>query len=151
MIVRSLDARDRTALMSMRTALWPDLSNEENVAEVEALLAGHPPSTMALAVLVAEDDRGALAGFVEVGLRSHADGCDARRPVGFVEGWFVVPEARRRGVGRALMAAAEGWARGHGCREMGSDTWLAAVDSQRAHEALGFEVVDRCVNYRKAL
>jgi aminoglycoside 6'-N-acetyltransferase I len=34
---------------------------------------------------------------------------------------------------------------------MASDTWQDNVDSQRAHEALGFEVVDRCVNYRKVL
>jgi aminoglycoside 6'-N-acetyltransferase I len=34
---------------------------------------------------------------------------------------------------------------------MASDTWLENEGAQRAHEALGFEVVDRCVNYRKAL
>jgi aminoglycoside 6'-N-acetyltransferase I len=34
---------------------------------------------------------------------------------------------------------------------MASDTWLDALDSQQAHEALGFEVVDRCVHYRKNL
>jgi aminoglycoside 6'-N-acetyltransferase I len=34
---------------------------------------------------------------------------------------------------------------------MAFDTWLDNVDSQRAHRVLGFEVVDRCVNYRKNL
>jgi aminoglycoside 6'-N-acetyltransferase I len=34
---------------------------------------------------------------------------------------------------------------------MASDPWLDNVASQTAHEALGFEVVDRCVHYRKVL
>jgi aminoglycoside 6'-N-acetyltransferase I len=34
---------------------------------------------------------------------------------------------------------------------MASDTWIDNAESQRAHQALGFEVVDRCVNYRKRL
>jgi hypothetical protein len=35
--------------------------------------------------------------------------------------------------------------------EIASDTWIDNEPSQRAHEALSFEVVDRCVHYRKAL
>ena len=73
------------------------------------------------------------------------------RPVGFLEGWFVLESHRGRGIGAALLRAAEEWARGHGCTEMASDTWIDNQMSQRAHEALGFEVVDRCVNYRKRL
>jgi aminoglycoside 6'-N-acetyltransferase I len=34
---------------------------------------------------------------------------------------------------------------------MASDTWLDALRSQHAHEALGFKVVDHCVHYRKVL
>jgi aminoglycoside 6'-N-acetyltransferase I len=71
--------------------------------------------------------------------------------VGFLEGWFVAPSHRKQGVGARLVEEAERWARARGCREMASDTWLENEGAQRAHEALGFEVVDRCVNYRKAL
>ena len=49
------------------------------------------------------------------------------------------------------MVAAEAWSREQGASELASDTWLDNAGSQRAHEALGFEVVDRCVNYRKPL
>jgi aminoglycoside 6'-N-acetyltransferase I len=34
---------------------------------------------------------------------------------------------------------------------MASDTWIDNEGSQRAHEALGYEVVDHCVHYRKRL
>ena len=49
------------------------------------------------------------------------------------------------------MDAAADWARSAGARELASDTWLDNEPSQHAHAALGFEVVDRCVHYRKAL
>jgi aminoglycoside 6'-N-acetyltransferase I len=34
---------------------------------------------------------------------------------------------------------------------MASDTWIDNEVSQRVHDSLGYEVVDRCVHYRKAL
>ena len=49
------------------------------------------------------------------------------------------------------MRSAEDWARAQGCLEMASDALIDNQASQRAHAALGFEVVDRCVNFRKAL
>jgi aminoglycoside 6'-N-acetyltransferase I len=130
--------------------LWPDGPLAEHREEARAILASSPPSTLPLVVLVAEVDR-TVIGFIEVGLRSHADGCDMRHAVGFIEGWYVDPAHRAQGVGRALMQAAEEWARAQGCHELGSDTWIDHESSQRAHEALGFEVVDRCVHYKKAL
>jgi aminoglycoside 6'-N-acetyltransferase I len=54
-------------------------------------------------------------------------------------------------VGKKLMAAAEDWARGHQCVEIASDALIDNEVSQRAHAALGYEVVDRCVHYRKKL
>jgi aminoglycoside 6'-N-acetyltransferase I len=131
-------------------ALWPDSPIAEHRTEADAILSGRPPGTMPLLLFVAEVD-GRVVGFVEVGLRSHADGCDTAQPVGFVEGWYVEPEHRRQGVGRALIRSAEEWARSKGCHELASDTWIDHELSQHAHEALGFEVVDRCVNYRKSL
>ncbi|WP_183812648.1 GNAT family N-acetyltransferase [Tunturibacter empetritectus] len=84
-------------------------------------------------------------------MRSHADGCDTSQPVGFVEGWFVHEGFRGHGIGKALMRATEDWARHHGCKEVASDTWIDHVSSQKAHEALGFEIVDQCIHFRKAL
>lgn len=148
--IRPARARDEAAVAALRAALWPEGTREEHEAETRAILSGAPVSTMPLVLFVAELDR-AIVGFVEVGLRSHADGCDPARPVGFVEGWYVTDAQRRRGVGRALLQAAEVWAREQGCRELASDTWIDAEGSQRAHVALGFEVVDRCVHFKKRL
>jgi aminoglycoside 6'-N-acetyltransferase I len=141
---------DLGAVTHLCAALWPDEPAADHKAHAARILSSKPASTMPLVIIVAEVDAD-IVGFLEVGLRSHADGCDVRHPVGFIEGWYVQPNHQRRGVGRALVAAAEDWARSQGVRELASDTWIDHETSQRAHEALGFEVVDRCVHFRKSL
>lgn len=149
--VRLATSSDCDKIAAMCTALWPDGLFEEHRQEMAKKFAGEPMNTLPATILVAEQADGSLCGFLEAGLRSHADGCDTRRPVGFIEGWFVEENGRGHGVGRALVAAAESWAREQGCTEMASDTWIDNEPSQLAHEALGYEVVDRCVHYRKTL
>jgi aminoglycoside 6'-N-acetyltransferase I len=133
----------------MRHALWPDGSIEEHALETERMLSRTASSTP-LIVFVAELD-GRLIGFIEIGIRSHADGCNPLHHVGYVEGWYVDETHRQQGIGRALMHAAEHWSREHGCLEIASDALIENIESQHAHEALGYVVVDRCVHYRKPL
>jgi aminoglycoside 6'-N-acetyltransferase I len=149
--VRLAQPSDCDQLARMRKALWPKSSAEEHARELRAILEGKPPVTMPLIILVAEASDRMVVGFLEVDLRSHADGCNPARPVGYIEGWYVAETHRNRGIGGKLLAAAEDWARGQGCVEMASDTWIDNVVSQRVHEGLGYEVVDRCVHYRKML
>jgi aminoglycoside 6'-N-acetyltransferase I len=148
--IRLAQPSDRDPLARLLEALWPKSSVEEHARELADLLEGKTPGTMPLIILVAEASD-VLVGFLEIDLRSHADGCDPSRPVGYVEGWYVDGKHRNRGIGRRLLAAAEDWARTQGCVEIASDTWIDNEVSQRAHEALGYEVVDRCVHYRKTL
>jgi aminoglycoside 6'-N-acetyltransferase I len=164
--IRTARAGDERELAEMQALLWPDTSPDELRSEVEAAIEGRTAGTLPSILLVAPietgmdeaepDDAAAgeaqtLAGFVAAGLRSHADGCDPAQPVGFIEGWFVREPSRGRGIGRALIEAAEAWARAQGCREMASDALIDNLPSQNAHARLGFEVVDRCVHFRKSL
>ena len=149
--IRLAQPRDCRQLACLREALWPESSAEEHAREVAPILSGNVSFTMPTVILVAETTDQTLVGFVEAGLRSHADGCNTSRPVGYIEGWYVAESHRRRGIGTELLIAAEKWARSHGCAEMASDTWIDNEVSQRVHELLGYEVVDRCVHYRKAL
>jgi aminoglycoside 6'-N-acetyltransferase I len=72
-------------------------------------------------------------------------------PVAFVEGIYVVPEARRMGTARALVAAAERWAANKGCRKIASDAGLENETSHAMHRALGFQETERVVFFRKLL
>jgi aminoglycoside 6'-N-acetyltransferase I len=149
--VRPAQPEDRNELAAMRASLWPESQVGKHLREIDEALSTEICGTLPMAIFVSLDDGGALTGFLEAGLRSHADGCDPARPTGYIEGWFVREEFRNRGVGRDLMRAAEEWALSQGCSEMASDALIDNTVSQRAHEALGFEVVDRCVHFRKRL
>jgi aminoglycoside 6'-N-acetyltransferase I len=149
--IRLAEANDWQELAALRASLWPDASYEEHLAELKAEPSEWAQPGFPVVRLIAEIEGEGMIGFLEVGLRSHADGCDTSRPVGFVEGWFVREEHRGKGIGAGLMRAAEDWARAQGCLEMASDALIDNTESESAHEALGFEIVDRCIHFRKAL
>ena len=152
-LIRPAQPSDLDQLAALCEALWPQSSAEDHAQELRLLLGGKAEQvlTMPHTIFVADANEGKLVGFLEVDLRSHADGCDPIQPVGYIEGWYVAENYRERGVGRELVAKAEDWARSHQCVEMASDAVIENEVSQRAHDSLGYEVVDRCVHYRKRL
>ena len=143
--IRPATRIDGIGWLRMRKALWPD---EEVAEDVERFFAGK--LDMPLEVLVAVDGFGELIGFAELSIRRYAEGCVTDR-VAFLEGWYVDEAHRRKGVGAALVAAAEDWARKQGCTEFGSDALLENEISAAAHRALGFEEVERIRCFKKAL
>ncbi|MFD2648507.1 aminoglycoside 6'-N-acetyltransferase [Devosia albogilva] len=133
--------------LELRLALWPDTSRQEHEAEITQILAALGDTFS----ILAQDREGAALGFVEASLRrDYVNGTDTS-PVAFLEGIYVVPQARGRGVARALVAATETWAREQGCIEFASDALLDNVDSHAMHRALGFEETERVVFFRKVL
>ena len=136
---------DRAEWLRMRKALWDDCPDDQQLREMEEILGSNTE-----VVFFAERPGGVLCGFLEASLRSRANGCDST-PVGYIEGWYVDEDVRRCGVGRALVSAAEAWARSRGCRQMASDAELWNDVSHQAHGALGYEETARLVLFKKNL
>jgi aminoglycoside 6'-N-acetyltransferase I len=136
---------DARAWEAMRQALWPSEPGE-HAREIAAFFGGHRPNREE--TLIAFDDSGYALGFVELAIRSFAEGCYSG-PAAYLEGWFVEESARRTGVGAALVKASEDWARAQGCSELASDADPDNHGSLAAHKALGFEEVGRAVCFRK--
>jgi aminoglycoside 6'-N-acetyltransferase I len=147
-IVRSIRPNDTETWAALRARLWRSAAADELAAEAQAFLEGKTLPTIA-AVFLAEDDTTPV-GFIELALRSFSDGCESM-PVPHVEGWYVEPFARGRGVGRALMQAAEDWARGGGFTELASDTEPWNERSIAAHARCGFRETERLVKFCKSL
>jgi aminoglycoside 6'-N-acetyltransferase I len=139
-----MHAGDRTAWAQMRAALWPQESAPAHVQAIDDILASSD-----VWGFVAEAD-GSAAGFAEVAIRKYANGCDTA-PVAFLEGIWVEPQMRRRGIAAQLIAHAEAFLAARGFRELGSDTQIDNVASQAAHLAWGFSETERVVYFRKLL
>ena len=146
-IVRPVTPADAADWLRMREALWPD-EIDSLAGEVREFFEGTLREPMA--VLVAVDERGVLVGFAELNIRNYAEDCVTDR-VAYLEGWYVEPHARRRGVGAALVRAAEDWGRAQGCTEFGSDALIDNDVSAAAHRALGFSETVQIRCFRKDL
>jgi aminoglycoside 6'-N-acetyltransferase I len=148
LLVRPVEAADAGAWLEMRCTLWPDGSRQEHTSEIADFLVGKRSRLDAAFIAVTAD--GARIGFAELSIRPYAEGCYSGK-VAFLEGWYVVPEARRTGVGLALVRGAEDWARLQGCSEMASDTQLTNATSTAAHLSVGFAEVAQIRCFRKSL
>jgi aminoglycoside 6'-N-acetyltransferase I len=145
--VASPDLGQMTAWRQMRQALWPEMTEEENLRETEAMMT----ATSRFFVRIALNREDKPVGFVEATVRNdYVKGC-ATSPVVFLEGIYVEPRERRQGAARALADAVEEWGRKMDCREFASDALLENSDSHSMHRALGFEETERVVYFRKDL
>lgn len=131
----------------LREALWPHCGRDEHLAEMASFLA-HPQR---YGQFVAYDASRRPVGFAEASRRSDYVNGTESSPVAFLEGIYVVPEARRKGVAASLVRAVSHWAQCAGCRELASDALLDNCVSHLVHHALGFEETERVVYFRKPL
>lgn len=143
--IRRASTNDRSEWLRMRTILFQPADPAGLATELDSMLLN--PLTP---VFVAERQSGGLCGLLEAGTRPYADGCDSS-PVGYIEGWYVDPDVRGEGIGRALVTAAEAWAREQGLREMASDTAISNEAGLKAHLALGYREIERVIHLAKEL
>ena len=98
-------------------------------------------------VFIAEDSDGNAVGWVHVfGRRLLESDPDAE-----VGGLVVDEQARGRGVGKALMAQAEAWARERGYSIVSIRSNVIRVEAHEFYKALGYEVLKSQYKLRKKL
>jgi len=133
------------AWLGLRLALWPDTSEPEHLSGMaDAIARGHY-----VRLAVAAD--GSVLGFVEASKRADYVNGTSSSPVAFLEGLYVVPRARCRGVARTLVESVVRWALDQGCTELASDALIDNLTAHTVHRSLGFEETERVVYFRRAL
>ncbi|HEV3253105.1 MAG TPA: GNAT family N-acetyltransferase [Candidatus Acidoferrales bacterium] len=139
--VRAATLADAAALAPLSGQLGYPATPEETAQRLRRILddAQH-------AVFVAEA-AGRVAGWVHVFVYRTMES-DARAEIG---GLVVDEAARSRGIGRALMAGAEAWAREKGCQAVGLRSNVIREKAHAFYEALGYRLIKTQKCFRKTL
>lgn len=142
MIVKA-EEKDAAALASLAVKLWGAHSLEE--LELAWLLK-NPEAAVFMEVA-----DGIAVGFAQCQLRhDYVEGTKSS-PVGYLEGIYVCPSFRRRGIAGKLLAQCQRWAGGMGCTEFASDCQLDNAESLLFHKRLGFQEANRIICFTKRL
>lgn len=130
-------------LTSMALDLWPKNEYMHLRDEFERF-EGDEKQMVFLSIL---DDL--PVGFIHVSLRTdYVEGADSS-PVGYVEGIYVLPEFRKKGMSKKLLLKAEEWSKSNGCVQIASDIEDENVVSYAFHVGVGFKEVNRVICFIK--
>ncbi|MCL2544769.1 MAG: GNAT family N-acetyltransferase [Clostridia bacterium] len=89
--------------------------------------------------------------FVGLSLRhDYVEGTDTS-PVGYVEGIYVKPGHRGKGIARELVEYAKEWALERGCGELASDCEIGNAASRAFHNGIGFREANTIVCFAMKL
>jgi len=140
MHIRPASTADRDAILALVPRLaehgTPPGRDREQIRTVDldtvaAAIDRRPPE---VEVLVAEDE-GGIVGFVH--LMTVTD-YYTQAPIGHVSDIVVADQAQGQGVGRALIEAAQAWARGRGYRMMQLFVIPGNTGARALYERMGF-------------
>ena len=143
MIVRPMTTTDADAVATLSKQLGYPVT-PALIAERLALISRRPDNGF----FVAERGGGAVVGWV------HVYGVPLlESPQLFVEigGLVVDAGARRQGIGRALMAQAEQWARAHGYFAVHLRSGMHRTEAHEFYQSLGYEITKTSRLFRKAI
>ena len=123
--------------------LWPEHSLED-LAEALGELLKRPDAALGLACMESRP-----VGFAQCQLRwDYVEGT-SHSPVGYLEGVYVEPDCRRRGIAKQLLNTCEAWAGARGCLEFASDCGLENRESLGFHLGAGFAEANRIICFVK--
>ncbi len=97
-----------------------------------------------------EREDGERIGLVELSLRNIVDGC-LSSPVPYLEGLYLIETERRKGRGTRVIEMIIIWCQEHGYLELATDAEFTNICAQEFYQKLGFEQVDRIVEYKLKL
>ncbi len=149
MKVEALAERTFRTWSAMRQQLWDHHTDEKDQADFVRYQKKSAEGTAISFLAVSEEGR--HIGFLDAELRSDYVGGAERSPVWYVEGIFVVPEERGKGVGRLLIETLEAHARSQGYSEIASDCDLDDTMSEAFHKAVGFREAARNIHLIKRI
>jgi aminoglycoside 6'-N-acetyltransferase I len=141
--IERLSLTNLLSLTEMSVELWPESNFEEELASWKKIIT-NSDNYCALAKSSTQ-----YAGFIHIAIRNdYVEGADSGKTA-YLEGIFVNPEYRSKGIASLLFLHGEQWAKSNGLKQLASDTEIINEISQWFHKKIGFDEVNRIVCYLK--
>lgn len=133
---------------TLRAMFWNSTNAQDHASE---LIGEFLSGTSGQQAFIAFSEQGAALGFAEMSLRrDYVPGCISS-PTLFLEGIFVHPTYRRKGVARGLLAACKDRGRQVGCVDFASNAALDNHASRAFHTKLGFGETEKVVYFHQSI
>jgi aminoglycoside 6'-N-acetyltransferase I len=85
--------------------------------------------------------------FMHLSIRvDYVQGCESS-PTGYLEGVYVAPAYRKKGISTALFNEGKKWLLAKGCKQIGSDMEEGNKNSYSFHMSVGFKEAGRLVTF----
>lgn len=130
--------------LELRKQLWQPDEVDDFIEEIREILG----SARQTAFIVWVDS--SPSGFAEISIREYADGCKTSN-VGYLEGIYIKPSCRKKGISRLLFKKSQEWFLSKGCCEIASDAEIDNYISIKMHEALGFQSLKPIIQFTRVL
>ena len=131
-----LTKENENAWAEMCVALWTDLT-------VDSVLRMNHEGFFKNEFLYFEGDE--AVAFISLSLRGdYVEGSNGS-PVGYIEGLYVKPGFRRKGIAEKMVEHAKEWSKNYGCSELASDCELHNDISYAFHTGIGFTEANRII------
>jgi aminoglycoside 6'-N-acetyltransferase I len=141
-VIISVSKENEKEWAELCVALWSENSTFDMLKELHT---GELPNEY----LYVMDEK--AVAFLSLSLRNdYVEGTDSS-PVGYIEGIYVKPSFRGRGIATKLVNFAKEWAISKGCSELASDCELDNEDSRVFHGKIGFDEVNRIICFTMSL
>ncbi|WP_435355840.1 aminoglycoside 6'-N-acetyltransferase [Emticicia sp. SJ17W-69] len=135
---------DFDSWLNMAKLLWQDSEIDELKEELNTILYSTTEKAF-----IAKNSNHEPIGFANISIRvDYVEGAE-KSPTGYLEGIFVNKRYRRQGIAQGLLKIGEAWLRQNNCTQIGSDTWLTNIESQKFHTSIGFREEERLVHFLK--
>jgi aminoglycoside 6'-N-acetyltransferase I len=133
------------ALVDLEMELWPDHIRDELLEETHEQIQ----SADQVFYLIKQDR--VFIAFIHASIRSdYVEGANTGK-TGYIEGIYVKPSYRRKGIAYNLVEAAELWAKAKCCKQIASDTELSNQAGFAFHVGTGFREANRTISFIKDL
>lgn len=130
-------------LTKMAIDLWPNNDFNELRHEIILMMKGDKD------IFLLSSINESIVGFIHMSIRTdYVEGANSS-PVGFVEGIYIKPMYRFKGIARELVSKGEEWAKSMGCTQIGSDIEMNNLDSYKFHQNIGFKEANRIICFIK--